>query len=624
VPENKAPAPAPEPAARKSFIDFLRYLLNRWLGRRKLSEASPAWIALMALPTALFAALIAAFYGVSVFGLCSSEGCCDGSVFALCDSECSRHGFTFEVMLGLLLALAAVIPIFFLARSWRHYFIAAGCFFAGWLASTLTLNIVDPNEQGLVGFSVITGVGLGAGLGLGLGLARRTLSGAIGGLLLGQLVGIAVVLVEWNVAWAALDLLNVEFHLFGGIPPEPGRAEKVLVANVMGAVAAFGLMYLILLPGLAAGEWAAKILTTRAARKAAKAAAAVEPDSGGASRRSRRRLLLKTGLLLLGLAAAGYALVRLLIFPGDAPPVPLRRFAGHTAAVCSVAFSPDGRRFVAGGEDGTVRLWNVGTGEWSLRMMPGHESAIITVAFSPDGKRCISGSRDMRLWNVETGECLRTMSGHSRAVVSVVFSPDGRRALSGDGDATVRLWDLETGKVVRMFRAEDRVQSVVFSPDGRRALSMSWDGAIQLRDLEGEGETRKLEGDAVFVDFSPDGTHALAASPGKTLQLWEIETGRKVRAVDVYPPQARSFNPCERLALSPDCRRVLAAYSDGTIQLWDFESERLVRTFKLARQGEWRNGVRCVAFSPDGRHFLSGGAPAEAGAELLLWELPEE
>ena len=68
--------------------------------------------------------------------------------------------------------------------------------------------------------------------------------------------------------------------------------------------------------------------------------------------------------------------------------------------------------------------------------------AVYSVCFSPDGKQLATGSfdRTVRLWDVETGACVRTLEGHGRWVSSVCFSPDGRMVASGSEDMTVRLW----------------------------------------------------------------------------------------------------------------------------------------------------------------------------------------
>ena len=87
------------------------------------------------------------------------------------------------------------------------------------------------------------------------------------------------------------------------------------------------------------------------------------------------------------------------------------------------------------------RLWDVETGA-CVRTLEGHGDVVDSVCFSPDGKQLASGSWDetVRLWDVETGACVKTLEGHDEGVFSVCFSPDGRWLASGSGDWTVRLW----------------------------------------------------------------------------------------------------------------------------------------------------------------------------------------
>ena len=155
----------------------------------------------------------------------------------------------------------------------------------------------------------------------------------------------------------------------------------------------------------------------------------------------------------------------------------------------AIAFSPDGQT-LASSHAREINLWDIGTGDIT-ETFTGHADDIFPIVFSPDGKVLISGGDDdtIRAWDMETGE-LRfppiPHSGHVTASTSfaLAYSPDGSIFASGSSDAGVYLWDSQTGKAIHTFVGHVfSVSDVVFSPDGGTLASCSIDGTVLLWDL---------------------------------------------------------------------------------------------------------------------------------------------
>ncbi|KIJ41240.1 hypothetical protein M422DRAFT_255747, partial [Sphaerobolus stellatus SS14] len=213
----------------------------------------------------------------------------------------------------------------------------------------------------------------------------------------------------------------------------------------------------------------------------------------------------------------------------------LKNVQGHTSAVLSVAFSPDGKYIVSGSEDKTICLWNVETGKAVGKPYEGHTDSVWSVAFSPDKKYIVSGSEDKTicLWSMETGKAVgKPYEGHIDPVLSVAFSPDGKYIVSGSDDKTICLWSVKTGKAVgEPYEGHtDSVLSVAFSPDGKYIVSGSSDNTIHLWSVEtGKAVGEPYEGhtsSVLSVAFSPDGKYIVSGSYDNTIHLWSVETGK--------------------------------------------------------------------------------------------------
>lgn len=156
---------------------------------------------------------------------------------------------------------------------------------------------------------------------------------------------------------------------------------------------------------------------------------------------------------------------------------------GHTGKVFSVAFSPDGKLLASGGNDNTIRVWDVASGE-QLQEFTGHTDGVVSVTFSPDGKTLAGGAYLITLWDVETGTRLHTLKGHDSGAYSVAFRSDGKMLASAGKIDPVKLWDVKRGKHLYTLLGHDQVYCVAFSPDGEKLASGSWENTVMLWKLE--------------------------------------------------------------------------------------------------------------------------------------------
>ena len=239
----------------------------------------------------------------------------------------------------------------------------------------------------------------------------------------------------------------------------------------------------------------------------------------------------------------------------------------------------------------------------TLAVHNGAIGAITSIAITPDGTKVVSGSSDktVRIWDINTGELLKTLEGHTYNVNSVAITPDGTKVVSGSSDKTVRIWDINTGELLKTLEGHtDIVGSVVVTCDGEKVVSGAWshDNTIRVWDLNTGDLICKFKGNAhrhESLVLTHDDKVLAPDAYYKTIKIWDLKTGELLKTLEGLT------STIESIAITPDGTKVVSGSDDKTIKIWDIETGELLKTL----EGH-TSTIESIAITPDGTKVVSG------------------
>jgi WD40 repeat protein len=306
-------------------------------------------------------------------------------------------------------------------------------------------------------------------------------------------------------------------------------------------------------------------------------------------------------------------------------PWPQGMFAMEAAVYC-VSFDPlTGQNIALSGAYGLLRLWNSKNGK--LQALEGHEGGVNAVSFSQDGHWLASAGDDrtVRMWNLivqddnDPPACMLTLkhprSPQGHKVQCVQFSPSGATIASGSEDGRVRLWDLQNGNLLRIFRVGSQRNSITclsFSPDGHSIAFGGSDRTIRIKHLHSDSRNMIEHNHCVnALAFSTDGKFFASGCRNEpTIQLYDTTTANQNNFQ--YLGQLHGHTHSITSLKFLDSSRLISASEDSSVRIWNVYTKECT-FFQKSR-------ARCllsVDISPD-KHFLAWSSITR---KVCLWGL---
>ncbi|MET0502780.1 MAG: TIR domain-containing protein [Candidatus Binatia bacterium] len=294
--------------------------------------------------------------------------------------------------------------------------------------------------------------------------------------------------------------------------------------------------------------------------------------------------------------------------------------SAHRSRLNAVAFSPNGALLGTGGEEGTVRLWDLGSRKELKHFELGAGSkGVLALAFSPIGKRvATTGNIGTKVWNLETGGIDYADQDSGEALV---FLPDGAQLVLANGRGIFRI-DLSKRTKIRFSR--QRSEAVAISPDGK-TLATAWGSAgpsesdVLLWSVSNGQRLCALKGHdqgVLSLSFSPDGTRLASGGYGSYVKIWNVA------ACNEHATLAERAGSVNSLKFSPDGKTLAVGYGtiglaeDGSVVLWNTATWEELLTLPAGMRN-----VRSVAFSPTANMLAAGGDDAviDAPGKVRFW-----
>lgn len=332
----------------------------------------------------------------------------------------------------------------------------------------------------------------------------------------------------------------------------------------------------------------------------------------------------------------------------------------HDASLTDVVFSQDGKTIVSASKDGIIKVW-----DWNgqkarfLYEKKQASNSIADIVMSDDSTTIASGAQDGKVnaWAVRSGKLLQSLSLGKNPVTSVAIAPDGKTIIWGNQKNQVIVWDTLHKEPTELGKHQGTVNDVKLSQDGRMIASAGDDAVIQLWDLPSRKLKYTLIGHQASLNkmlFSKDDKYLFSTGKDKTIRIWDTRSGR---LLDILVGHT---NAIEAIDYNLETKTLVSAGGDQTLRIWkpDFQISHYLQQNRVSKipvlasvyavatarnssqvavggsdnhvwlsdhgfkkpiklSEEHEGSIYTLAFSPDGKTLVSGGADKQ----IAIWDV---
>ena len=304
------------------------------------------------------------------------------------------------------------------------------------------------------------------------------------------------------------------------------------------------------------------------------------------------------------------------------------KLEGHTGVILDAKVSGDDSMVASASCDNTLKVWdiytgkNIFTGELNFHISADQSRSMNILQFTPDNKLVISGETygSIRVWEVATGNLIRILANKSGSpIVTLSVTTDSKYIVSGHYDGILRVWDLTNGKAERIIQAhsgssgsKSNVRDLLITHDGKRIISAGADNTIKIsrcipavvESPESAEDSTTYKKEIYALAVTQDGKYAITNTLGHTITVYNLSSMDIKQTIGEV-----SGIPKRTISITPDGKYIISG-SFHDLFVWNFATGKQEYTFKKSEE------LDSFTLTPDGCYLISGH-----DGTILFWNL---